>query len=158
MAKWQIGKGLDEYIAQLGNLEFMSPAIAGMAIYDGAKIVADAVRSEIQGLPTTTDKHHIPRDPTQVEKDGLLNGLGIARKQTDGTFINVKIGMDGYNTHKTKKYPQGHPNAMVARSIESGSTVMKRNPFVSRAIRSSQAAAEAAMQQRVDEEITKVMK
>lgn len=159
MAKMTIGKGMDEYLAKLGNLEFAAPGLVGQAIYEGAKVVADQVRAEIEALPTAESKRvAIPRDPTQVEKDGLLDGLGVAKKKNDSGYINVKIGMDGYNTDKTKKYPQGKPNAMIARSIESGSTVMKRNAFISRAVNKTKKAAEAAMQKVIEEGIEKIVK
>ena len=159
MAKMTIGKGMDEYLAKLGNLEFAAPGLVGQAIYEGAKVVADQVRAEIEALPTAESKRvAIPRDPTQVEKDGLLDGLGVAKKKNDGGYINVKIGMDGYNTDKTKKYPQGKPNAMIARSIESGSTVMKRNAFISRAVNKTKKEAEAAMQKVNEEGIEKIVK
>ena len=159
MAKMTIGKGMDEYLAKLGNLEFAAPGLVGQAIYEGAKVVADQVRAEIEALPTAESKRvAVPRDPTQVEKDGLLDGLGVAKKKNDSGYINVKIGMDGYNTDKTKKYPQGKPNAMIARSIESGSTVMKRNAFISRAVNKTKKDAEAAMQKVFEEGIEKIMK
>lgn len=159
MAKMTIGKGMDEYLAKLGNLEFAAPGLVGQAIYAGAKVVADQVRAEIEALPTAESKRvATPRDPTQVEKDGLLDGLGVAKKKNDSGYINVKIGMDGYNTDKTKKYPQGKPNAMIARSIESGSTVMKRNAFISRAVNKTKKEAEAAMQKVFEEGIEKIVK
>ena len=159
MAKMTIGKGMDEYLAKLGNLEFAAPGLVGQAIYEGAKVVADQVRAEIEALPTAESKRvAIPRDPTQVEKDGLLDGLGVAKKKNDGGYINVKIGMDGYNTDKTKKYPKGKPNAMIARSLESGSTVMKRNAFISRAVNKTKKEAEAAMQKVIEEGIEKIVK
>ena len=159
MAKMTIGKGMDEYLAKLGNLEFAAPGLVGQAIYEGAKVVADQVRAEIEALPTAESKRvATPRDPTQVEKDGLLDGLGVAKKKNDSGYINVKIGMDGYNTDKTKKYPRGKPNAMIARSIESGSTVMKRNAFISRAVNKTKKEAEAAMQKVFEEGIEKIMK
>ena len=159
MAKMTIGKGMDEYLAKLGNLEFAAPGLVGQAIYEGAKVVADQVRAEIEALPTAESKRvATPRDPTQVEKDGLLDGLGIAAKKNDGGYINVKVGMDGYNTDKTKKYPRGKPNAMIARSIESGSTVMKRNAFISRAVNKTKKEAEAAMQKVIEEGIEKIVK
>ena len=159
MAKMTIGKGMDEYLAKLGNLEFAAPGLVGQAIYEGAKIVTDQVRAEIEALPTAESKRvATPRDPTQVEKDGLLDGLGVAKKKNDSGYINVKIGMDGYNTDKTKKYPQGKPNAMIARSIESGSTVMKRNAFISRAVNKTKKEAEAAMQKVIEEGIEKIVK
>ena len=159
MAKMTIGKGMDEYLAKLGNLEFAAPGLVGQAIYEGAKIVTDQVRAEIEALPTAESKRvATPRDPTQVEKDGLLDGLGVAKKKNDNGYINVKIGMDGYNTDKTKKYPKGKPNAMIARSIESGSTVMKRNAFISRAVNKTKKEAEAAMQKVIEEGIEKIVK
>ena len=159
MAKMTIGKGMDEYLAKLGNLEFAAPGLVGQAIYEGAKVVADQVRAEIEALPTAESKRvATPRDPTQVEKDGLLDGLGIATKKNDGGYINVKVGMEGYNTDKTKKYPRGKPNAMIARSIESGSTVMKRNAFISRAVNKTKKDAEAAMQKVFEEGIEKIVK
>ena len=159
MAKFQVGTGIDNYITQLGNLEFAAPGLVGQAIFEGAKIVTDQVRAEIEALPTAESKRvAIPRDPTQVEKDGLLDGLGIAAKKNDGGYINVKVGMDGYNTDKTKKYPKGKPNAMIARSIESGSTVMKRNAFISRAVNKTKKEAEAAMQKVIEEGIEKIVK
>lgn len=159
MAKMTIGKGMDEYLAKLGNLEFAAPGLVGQAIFEGAKIVTDQVRAEIEALPTAESKRvATPRDPTQVEKDGLLDGLGVAKKKNDSGYINVKIGMDGYNTDKTKKYPRGKPNAMIARSIESGSTVMKRNAFISRAVNKTKKEAEAAMQKVIEEGIEKIVK
>ena len=159
MAKMTIGKGMDEYLAKLGNLEFAAPGLVGQAIFEGAKIVTDQVRAEIEALPTAESKRvATPRDPTQVEKDGLLDGLGVAKKKNDSGYINVKIGMDGYNTDKTKKYPKGKPNAMIARSIESGSTVMKRNAFISRAVNKTKKDAEAAMQKVIEEGIEKIVK
>ena len=44
-------KGLEEYELQLSRLEKMTPEIAGRAIYQGAKIVADEIRKEIEDLP-----------------------------------------------------------------------------------------------------------
>jgi len=157
MAKFEVGRGLDDYIALLGNLEFKTPAIIGRSVYEGAKIVADQIHRNIEALPTGTKRDKIPRDPTPVEKAGMLDGLGIARHQWDGSYYNVKIGMDGYNSDRTKKYPNGKPNALIARSIESGSTVMKRNAFISRAVSSSRSAAEEAMKNECDKQIQETM-
>ena len=158
MAKLTVGRGIDDYIAQLGNLEFMTPTVIGRAVYEGAKIVADQVHANIEALPVSSKSgSQGRRNPTQVEKEGLLEGLGVARMQDDGGYFNVKIGMDGYNADATDKYPKGKPNAMVARSIESGSTFMRRNPFISNAVRQTKAAAEEAMREEVDKQISQIM-
>lgn len=73
MAKFQVGSGIDEYISQLQNLEFNTEDLIGRAIYKGADIVADAIKANIEGLPSSAC--------TDVEKAGLLSGFGIAKMQ-----------------------------------------------------------------------------
>ena len=92
---------------------------------------------------------------TPTQKAGLLEGLGIAHFRTDGSFINVKIGMDGYNAQATKKFPRGQPNALIIRSLESGTSFRARNPVITRATNASRGAAEQAIKKQMDEEIKK---
>lgn len=154
MAKWTIGKGIDNYIKDLQDLEFGSEEMAKQAVYEGAKIVTDAVRANIQALPVGP-----PREGkvTQKQKQGLLDGLGIAGFRKDGSFINVKVGMDGYNGEKSRKYPKGQPNAMIARALESGSSFAPKHPFIGPAANRTKSAAEKAIQKKLDEEIKKTM-
>lgn len=158
MAKLTVGREIDRYIAQCEKLKFRVPEIAGRAIYEGAKVAVNQVRSNIVGLPVSenTSGRHGRRNPTAEEKQAMLDGLGIAKKRNDGGFINVKIGFDGYDGHETDKYPQGHPISMIARSVESGTTFMTRNPFMARAIKSSKAAAIEAMQAEIDKQAQEI--
>lgn len=155
MARIEVGRGLNEYLSQLGNLEFHSDEIIGRTIYPAAGMVADAIDSAINTIPT--------RSPNGSEglfadqKRGLHEGLGIAPKRNDSGYINVKIGFDGYNQHKTKTYPSGQPNAMIARAMESGTSFSKKQPFVGKTVRAVKARAEAMMQEELDKEISKVM-
>ena len=73
MAKWTIGKGIDNYIKNLQDLEFGSEEMAKQAVYEGAKIVTDAVRASIEALPVGP-----PREGkvTQKQKQGLLDAEG----------------------------------------------------------------------------------
>lgn len=145
MAKFYVGKGIDQYINQLTNLEFTAHDAIGRAIYKGADIVADAVRANIQKLPKSAC--------TDAQRKGLLNGLGIASmRQDDGTY-NVKIGFDGYNEHKTTKYPRGHANSMIARSIESGTSFSHKHPFIAPAVNATKSQAEKAMADEINKQI-----
>lgn len=64
MAKIEF-KGLEEYIAKLNRLEALSrDKVIGAAVYDGAQIVADAVRASIQALPT--DEGHYQEQKKSV--------------------------------------------------------------------------------------------
>ena len=61
----------------------------------------------------------------------LAEGLGIAKPDVDHQGnTNTKVGFKGYGSHPTKKYPKGVPNALLARAVESGSSVRKKTPFV----------------------------
>ena len=48
--------GLEEYELRLAHLSERTPEIAGRAIYEGAAIVTDAIRANIQGLHAVSDK------------------------------------------------------------------------------------------------------
>lgn len=162
MAKFTVGKGMDEYLGQLDQLNLASEEMIGRAIYPGAKIVTDEIRKNIEELPTndtgwyTGSSDHKISAITKSQKKGLLDGLGIARKRNDNGYINVKVGMDGYNSTKTNKYPQGQPNAMIARSIESGTSFRSKHPFIAPAVRSKKIAAEMAMAEEFDIETKKI--
>lgn len=142
-----------------GNVE----AILKMAVYDGAGVLAKAIAQAIDDLPTDsgpiTPEHPIMNGPTQAQKDGLKEGFGISGMRTDnGDYINVKIGFAGYNDVHTKKYPDGQPNQLIARSIESGTTYMRKHHFVRRTVSRVKKAAEAAVQARLEKETAKITK
>ena len=156
----QVGSGIDNYLNKLQNLDYTAPQAIGRAIYEGADIVADAIKANIQKMPVD-DTPGIKDKITgikSVQKKGLLVSFGISPSRNDGGYINVKAGFDGYNTLKTKKYPQGQPNAMIARTFESGNSFTKKIPFVAPAVRATKDAAESKMAQIIDAETSKIMK
>lgn len=154
----QVGKDIDNYIDKLSNLEFTAPNAIGKAVYQGANIVADAIKANIKEMPVDDTRHAEKLNGIRsVQKEGLLYSFGIARLKDDNGFYNVKVGFDGYNKLKTKKYPQGQPNAMIARTFESGNSFTKKQPFIAPAIRATKDIAEAKMAQVIDEETSKIM-
>ena len=157
MAKLYINPNIDTYIADLTKLFNDSEEICKRAAYEGARIVADKCRAGIEGLPVRSysKRSGMVSGVTASQKEGLLAGLGIAHFRNDGGFINVKIGMDGYNSTRTKQFPNGQPNALIIRSLESGTSFRSRNPVITRATNSAKGAAEAAIKKQMDEEIKK---
>lgn len=153
-------KGLEEYLSRLGNLEFVSEKMLGDAAKKGGGVVADAIRSEIDSLPTTEEwgtnsepKHGI----RAIQKAGLSHGFGVAPVQNDNGYINVKVGFDGYNKLRSAQWPNGQPNVLIARSVEKGTSFMRSNKFVSRGVRKSKDRADKTMELYIDSEITKIM-
>lgn len=160
MAKFSF-KGMAEYELKLSKLKTGSKDIAAKAVYAGAAIMADEIKANIKALPVQKgvegDEDSKINSVTPVQKEGLLESFGISSLRDDNGYWNVKLGFDGYNRTKTDKYPKGQPNAMIARSVESGTSFRKRNPFVSRAIKAKEAAVVAEMGRVMDEEINKIM-
>lgn len=152
--------GLADYELMLSKLENGSEEIIGKAIYAGAGIVADAIKSSIQSLPIVrgygTDSNPLPGGVTSAQKAGLIDGLGISRMQDDAGYLNVKIGFDGYNNTRTEKYPQGQPNQLVARGVESGTSWKQKKPFIRPACTKSRKQAETEMAKIIDEELEKL--
>ena len=154
MASWKF-EGLDEYLRQLERLQGSSDQAIGKAIYEGAGVVAKACAAAIKALPVSNQ--HDSNGITSVQKAGLIEGFGISHAQTDGYYRNVKLGFDGYNGQKTHKYPNGQPNSMIARSINSGSSYRRKNPFMDKATALSKGACEATMQRVIETEIQNVV-
>lgn len=162
MAKLIVGKGLDSYISYLQKIDAVTDEAIGEAVHEMAKVVADSVRSGIQALPTVSNQANIATYKkgysrlSDEEKQGLLDGFGVSPMQDDGGYINVKLGFDGYNSVKTKKYPKGQPNALIARVTESGSSYREKTPFIRPAVNASKKQAEQAGQMKIDEKIAAI--
>lgn len=156
--------GLDEYIATLHKMadaNQFEDAI-GSAIYVGADIVADAIRKEIEAIPTRPPNlrgspEHKLSGLLAVQKRALLNSLGITSLRETAGIYDVKIGFDGYNSVVTKTWKKGQPNSMIARSIESGTSWLSKTSFMTKAINSSKAKAEKEMAIELDNQIKKIM-
>lgn len=159
MAKFQF-EGVDDLIAQYKALDKDMEKVIGAAIYKGAGVVMKAVKDGVESIQTD-NRYGTPNNlisgPSTLQKLGLQHSLGIAKMRNDGGFWNVKIGFDGYNNVKTKTWPNGQPNVLVARSVESGTSWMSKQPFMRKAEQSAKGPCEKAMSQVVDEEISKIV-
>ena len=160
MAKLKM-QGLEKYEQQLLKLKDISREAIGQAIYDGAGIVADQVMANIQSLPVDErgyTKEGTLHGVTSLQKAGLAEGFGIAKLQDEGGYAHVKLGFNGYNGVKSKKYPNGQPNSMIARSVNSGTSFSQRIPFVDNAVRQKKSACEEKMKETFDQELGKAVK
>lgn len=148
--------GMSEYISYLQRIGNVTDEAIGKGVYAMANVVADAVRNNIQALPTVSNEANIATYRkgysrlSEPEKQGLLDGFGVSPMQDDNGYKNVKLGFDGYNSVKTKKYPQGQPNVLIARITESGSSYRKKTSFIRRALNSSRKKALEAGKDTVD--------
>ena len=161
MAKIEL-KGLNEYTQALSRLSAQyKKEVIGEAIYGAAGIVADEIAQRITTVPT--DEHwgtpeHPAKGPRKIEAQAIASGLGIAPMQEDRSgHFDVKIGFSGYSKLRTKRWPNGQPVAMLARSVERGTTFMKANHFIKDAVAAKRKEAIASMKNTIDEKTKKVM-
>lgn len=160
MARMTIS-GFDEYIAKLEKLSQDNSQTFDDVVKAGAGVIADAVRSNLQALPVNNGyapPGELLQGVTSVQKAGLNAGLGISPLRKGGNVYDRKVGFDGYNGQKTKKYPNGQPNSVIARSVCSGTSFRAKNDFVGRAVRSKRSDAENKMAKKFDEAIEKLMR
>lgn len=154
---------LRDYELMLGKIGDASKDICGAAIYEGAKIIADEVKANLESLKTVSDAAAIQaakkEEATYLTiraKIGLMKSFGVTPMQRDRDGIyNVKLGFDGYNDVKTKKWPKGQPNQLIARACESGSSAMIKQPFFREAVQKTKKKAESRMAEVLDEKIKK---
>lgn len=159
MAKMKF-EGLAEYEAQLLKVQELSNTAIGEAIYHGAKEIADAVKQNINALPVdnrTRVKEGLINGVSDAQKQGLIESFGIAKLQNEGGYVHVKLGFDGYNSVTTKSFPNGQPNSMIARSVNSGTSFRRQIPFVDNAVSQHKAAAEQKMKEQFDKVLSKAV-
>lgn len=158
MARMEI-TGFEAYETLLQRLGESVNGIAEAGVYAGAKVIADAVRAEIEGLPID-NKWGTPEHPVhglkKAQKKGLLEGFGISAMRDERGFINVKIGFEGYNDLRSRRWPKGQSNAMIARAAESGTSFSDKLMPMKKAIRKSKEQSVQAAQTAIDEKITMI--
>lgn len=161
MANIKFKSDIDDFGKMLGRLEKMPLSALDTAIRAGADVVADQIRSNLSALSEEQFRHlhkgevfyGIPRE----QKQDLLDSFGLTPIQTDKNgFRHTKAGFDGYGSKPTKKYPKGLPNQLLARAVESGSSVRVKKPFVRPAVNTTKNEAVEKMGTVMDEEIKKI--
>ena len=163
MAKIEF-KGIDEYAKVLAALGNESEEIVKSAVYKGAAIVADEIKSGINSIPIQEGNNGLPPVGTpenklygisRKQKGDLMDSFGLAPMENDGDCIQTKAGVDGYGSIPTKKYPGGVPNVMLMRSIESGTSFRDKHPVFRQATNRARKRAEEAMKNEIDNQMQK---
>lgn len=156
-------KNQSDYFLRLKKLEetFKSDEPLERAVSRGAAPVADAIRKNLEALPTE-DFRVLPEGETfkglpKHQKKDLVDSFGLTPVERDRNgFVNTKAGFDGYGHYKTKIYPQGLPNQLLARAVESGSSVRQKTPFVRPAVNATRKKSIEEMEKSIDEDLKKI--
>ena len=141
-----------------------STTVFKFALWEGASVAADELRTGVNGLQRVTDAAAIhawekltPSLISVSQKNGLRSGLGVTKIRLRGSIWSVRIGFDGYNSVVTKRWPNGQPNRMIAASCEHGSTAMLEQPFIRPAFQRCEAKIKEAMETKAKEKIEEIL-
>lgn len=132
MAKITI-KGMDEYAKKLAALGSRAEGVCKYAVYEGAAVVADEIRSRIP-----------------VDSGDLKSSMALTVMRNDNGYVYTQVTFPGYDR-------RGVPNAVKAAVLESGSSTRQKHPFIRPAVNSCKAKAVLAMSEALEKKINEIM-
>lgn len=145
MAMTMTMEGLDQVSDMLDRLGNRAEEVASGSLFKGAGVVADAFKSATGSIRTETfrgKREH--RMPSPEEKAALSGKSGIAKFKKNGNEVDTIVGIAqnaGYATLGKRKVAVRE----IARSINSGTSFMQKQPVFRRAVSISKGAASAAI-------------
>ncbi len=136
--------GLDEYISKLEKLTSRTTGVCKMAVWEGGKVVGDAIKSSLNDIPIQDEYVRKGEKRTGIrseEKEEIIAAFGMSKMRTDGS-VSTKAGFKA---------------GTKIRAVESGTSYMQKHPVVRKAVNGSKTRAENAMKAKFDEETMKTM-
>ena len=133
MAKFEF-TGLDEYMAKLTKLGGNVDGMIKRAVYPAAGMVIEAIKAA-----------------TPKDTGGLRNGTVLRSFQNQDGYIYTQVAFDGYDEH-------GHPNAVKARVLESGSSTRQKHPYIRQTVNRVKGTAEQMIAKEIDNIVNEQMK
>lgn len=157
-------EGMEEYLSLLDLNYKQLERICGRSIYPGAGYIYKECRKRLEAV--RTDDHLFKfseqygrkrKGITTRQKQGLIESLGIAPlKHKSGGIVDVKLGFDGYNDIVSSRWRKGQPNAMIARSLNAGTSFMEAQPFMDQTVDAARHPVENKIEQQFYKELEKL--
>lgn len=133
--------GFESYEKALRELGADAEKICKAAVYDGAAIVADAIRASYYSQPHPYSEHG----------NEVIKSMTLSKIRNDDGYVNTKVGFVGYDS-------EGTATAIIARTLESGNSHQKKKPFIRPAVNRSKEAAIRAMGDKIDQMTKQIVK
>lgn len=151
--------GVEALSEMLGQMEEKAPAVASGALYEGAGIMADEIRKGADTIRTEPFHYavFVTRKPSPEEKAIVqAASAGIAKFNKNGAEVDTSVGFRnaGYAELKGKMVPI----PKIVNAINSGTSFMKKQPFVRKAATDATPKAIAAMQKYIEAEFEAIGK
>lgn len=154
--------GIEEVSKMLTDLGAAAEGVASQGLYEGAGIMADAMNRSAGAIKTAKFKWASRRRgetrlPSPEEKAIVTGaGAGIAKFEKSGSEVNTSVGFQnaGYAVLKNKTVPV----PVIVNAINSGTSFMKKQPFVRKAVTSATGKAVAAITEKIEEAFKAITK
>lgn len=152
--------GLDELSDKLALAERAAQGIAKASLYEGAGVIASAMRQGLDQIETepfrwaTSDNKRLP---SPEEKAAVLRAkFGIAKHAGSGAEVNTVVGIAG--SGYKKMVGRSTPVAVLLRSIQSGTSFMVAQPVVRKAINRAKGEASAKIAAEAEARLQQIFK
>ena len=153
-------EGMDKITEMLKTAGDRAVGIAALALYDGAGVVADEISKGARGISTQPFRYANgwQRDPSPEEKAAVVSAgaAGIAKFRKTGNKVDTSVGYNrsGYATIAGKS----KPIALIVSSINSGTSFMKKQPFIRKAVTTATPKATEAITSEVERLVGEILK
>ena len=150
--------GMEAISELLDQMDEQVPKVAAEALYEGAGIMAAEIRKGAEAIQTAPFKYATygeQRLPSPEEKQIVIDaGVGIAKFDKNGTEVDTSVGYS--QTGYAELAGKTRPIPLIVNSINSGTSFMKKQPFIRKAARTGGQKAIGKMQQTIESKWSKL--
>lgn len=154
--------GMAEISEKLTALEDRAPAVAAQALYEGAGYMAGEVRKQAMKITTApfrwaSKRNGETRLPSPEEKEIVEKAAaGIAKFRKNGPDVDTSVGFRnaGYAQLAGKTVPV----PKIVNAINSGTSFMKKQPFIRKAAAAGRDGAIERMKERIEKSVEEITK
>ena len=151
--------GMAEISEALDQLEKNAAAAAAQGLYEGAGVMADEVNKAAADIRTEPFKYAArgARRLASPEEKAIVQqaAAGIAKFQTDGTEIDTSVGFR--NAGYAELDGKTRPIPVIVNSINSGTSFMKKQPFIRKGANTNAQKAMTAMSEKIENALNEII-
>lgn len=150
-------EGLDDLMTRLKKLGDNAGRAAASGLYSGAGVMADEIKGAA-GKIRTAPFHYavfIQREVSPEEKAVVQKGIGISRFDFTGDGLNTSVGYgraSGYAMMAGRR----KPIPQIANAINSGTSFMRKQPYVREAAVAGSGKATEAIVKKIEGKINEM--
>ena len=151
-------EGIEEVSKMLTAMAERAPGIAAQAVYKGAGTLADELNKQA-GQIKTEPFHWAGAGETRLpspEEKAIVEGAGagIARFDKNGTEVQTSVGYS--NSGYAPLAGKMRPIPLIVNAINSGTSFMRKQPFVRKASNTGGKKASAEMTKLIEDAFNKI--